>query len=127
MGTTQIAKHANTLATGEFRGLSKWHADAINEARRHGRAMVRRLVHLANHAASEAVQRQAASDVLDRAYGKPHQAVSLEGAAPRLLVVVVDAAADPAVTGGPVIEAIEADEPGAVSIEPSQTKIPDFP
>lgn len=131
MSTTQIAEHAQSLIQSggkdPYRGLSPWHRDAIIEARRHAKNMVLRLVHLANNATSEAVQRQAAADVLDRALGKAHQSVSVDGAAPRLMVVVVDAAADR--TSSDEVPAIDVmpDDAGAVTTEPAHAKIPDLP
>ena len=128
MSTTQIAEHAQELMSdGVRRTLSPWHKDAIITARRYARQAVERLVWLMDNADSHNVQLQAASAILDRALGKAHQSVSVEGAAPRLLVVVVDAAAEPA--GGDAMPAIDVtpDDAGAVSIEPMQTKIPDFP
>lgn len=120
MGTTEIARYASTLTAKPHSTLSKWHYDAIQEARRHARAMIRRLVDLANNAESEAVQRQAAADVLDRALGKAHQSLSLEGAAPKLQILIIDATAS---SDAPSVGASDS----AVSIALPNAEVPDLP
>lgn len=58
-------------------------ADVRALASEHGPDAVRRLAHLMQHAESEAAQVSAAKELLDRAYGRPAQAIHHSGSIAR--------------------------------------------
>lgn len=67
---------------------------AKEQARRHTKRAIARLAHLVDGAESEAVQRAAAVDLLDRAWGRPTQEITGADGAPLLVITGVARAED---------------------------------
>ncbi len=66
-------------------------------AAEHGPDSIKKLIHLRDHADSEQVQFAATKELLDRAYGRPHQEIAIED---KTITTVIDRTGlpDPPVT-----------------------------